>query len=252
MPLVRLTSGSLRHASDFGQVGTVDCGTGAWYVQRALSGLRVRSCGIIAAVAAPMLLSACGGQRQDVGEPKGNFQVQVQKAAFPSSQRLSQHTKLEIVVRNTGTRTIPDIAVTISNPQAGTAAEAFGEFLPEVEASGLGLANRSRPVWVIDHPPGLCGYSCKSGGPGGAVTAYTNTWALGALKPGATASFVWGVTAVQPGTWSVQYQIAAGLNGKAKAVLSDGSAPKGRFHVTIKTKPAQSYVNDSGKIVTTP
>ena len=28
-------------------------------------------------------------------------------------------------------------------------------------------------------------YSCEHGGPGGAVTAYTNTWALGALKPGA-------------------------------------------------------------------
>lgn len=212
----------------------------------------MRSCGIIAAVAAPLLLSACGGQRQDVGEPRANFTVAVQKATFPASQRLSEHTHLVIAVRNAGNRTIPDVAVTVTNPQGGTSAESFGEFLPQVEASGLGLANRSRPVWIIDQPPGLCGYSCKSGGPGGAVTAYSDTWALGALKPGDTATFIWAVTAVKPGTYTVQYHIAAGLNGKAKAVLADGTAPVGRFQVTVHTKPAQSYVNDAGKIVTTP
>ncbi len=116
----------------------------------------------------------------------------------------------------------------------------------------MGLASRSRPVWIVDQPPGLCGYSCKSGGPGGAVTAYTDTWALGPLKPGATATFDWGVTAVRAGKWVVQYEVAAGLNGKAKAVLSDNALPVGRFNVTVHSKPAQSYVNNSGQIVTTP
>jgi len=224
----------------------------AWYVQPALNGMRWRSCGTIGAIIAAVGLTACGGTRQDVSEPKGNFSVAVSKAIFPASQRLAEHTHLVIAVQNTGSKTIPNVAVTITNPAAGDAAQSFSEFLSQSETNSLGLASRSRPVWIVDQPPGLCGYSCKSGGPGGAVTAYTDTWALGALKPGATATFDWAVTAVQPGSWVVQYEVAAGLNGKAKAVLADGSAPMGRFNVTISTKPAQAYVNNSGQIVNTP
>ncbi len=84
------------------------------------------------------------------------------------------------------------------------------------------------------------------------MTAYSNTWALGALQPGATATFNWAVTAVKSGTYTVEYQVAAGLNGKARAVLSDGTTqPIGRFNVTVHNKPAQAYVNDSGKVVQT-
>lgn len=252
LPHSRLISRSLRQEPRGGQLGTVGCALVAWYVQRALSALWVRRSGLVAVIAAPLLLGACGGQRQDVSEPHANFTVAVTKASFPTSQRLSEHTHLVIAVRNAGNSTIPDVAVTITNPQAGTAAQALSEFLPQTEANTLGLASRSRPVWIVDHPPGLCGYSCESGGPGGAVTAYTNTWALGALKPGDTATFNWGVTAVKSGSYTVQYEVAAGLNGKARAFLSDGNRPRGRIHVSISTKPAQSYVNGSGKIITTP
>ena len=105
----------------------------------------------------------------------------------------------------------------------------------------------------MDHRPaaGPCGYSCQSGGPGSAVTAYTNTWALGRLAPGQTARFEWAVTAIKPGRHVVAYQVAAGLNGKAKAVASDGTAPTGVFHVKVTGRPAQAYVNDQGQVVTT-
>lgn len=212
-------------------------------------------CGIVAAFASALALAACGAQRQDVSEPKGNFPVDVTTAKFPGSQRLSQHTHMVLRVRNAGTRTIPDVAVTICNvtcaypapPGEGTSAHPFEEDLgmPEV-------ADPSRPVWIVDHPPGLCGYSCQQGGAGAAATAYANTWALGPLKPGAVATFNWAVTSVRPGHHVVAWQIAAGLNGKAKAVLADGSTPKGTFAVTINEAPAQSYVNNSGKVVTTP
>jgi hypothetical protein len=43
--------------------------------------------------------------------------------------------------------------------------------------------------------------------------------------------------------------VAAGLNGKARAVLADGSQPHGKFAVHISTSPPQTYVNNSGKIV---
>jgi hypothetical protein len=77
-----------------------------------------------------------------------------------------------------------------------------------------------------------------------------NTWAANApLRPGATARFTWDVTAVVAGKFTVAWKVAAGINGKAKAVLSNGSMPEGAFNVTIARPPAQSHVNDNGQIV---
>jgi hypothetical protein len=209
----------------------------------------LRRCGPIAAIAAALVLSACGGQaRQDANEPSGNFTVSVPVAKFPGSQRLAQHTHLVISVRNSGTKTIPNVAVTITDPNKGTAAQALGEL---ISSTSQPLASHSRPVWIIDRPPGPCTYSCQDGGPGGAVTAYSNTWALGSLKPGGTATFDWAVTAMKPGTYRVHYRVAAGLNGKAQAVLASGGPPTGTFTVHVTTAPQQSYVNGNGQIVKT-
>jgi hypothetical protein len=196
-------------------------------------------CGALAA----LLLSACGGgQRQDATEPSGKFTVEVTTASFPSSQRLSEHAHLVLAVHNVSGKTLPDVAVTICNvtcrypapPGGGTSAAAFSENLQMP-----GLAHRSRPVWVVDNPPA------------GAVTAYSNTWALGQLPRGRTARFDFGVTAVKPGRHMVAWEVAAGLNGKAKAVLSDGSLPHGTFTVLVHNTPAQTYVNNGGQVVTT-
>ena len=220
-----------------------------------------RSLGLICGLLATLGLAACGGgQRQDAHEPSGKFTVQVVSASFPAAQRLSEHTHLRLVVHNTSGKTLPDLAVTICNvtcafpapPGEGTSAAAFGENLQM-----QGLAHPSRPVWVLDNPPGPCNSGCSAnsssggGGPGGAVTAYANTWALGPLPAGRTAKFDFGVTAVKPGHHVVAWEVAAGLNGKAKAVLSDGSLPHGTFTVNISHAPAQTYVNNNGQIVTT-
>jgi hypothetical protein len=216
----------------------------------AVSRWRARSSGSVAAAAAVLVLGACGGNaRQDASEPSGNFTVDVPVATFPASQRLAEHTHMVITVRNTGTKTIPNIAVTITSPNnGGAAAQAFGELIAQTP----GLASRSRPVWVVDRAPGPCRYSCTNGGPGGAVTAYTNTWALGSLKPQQHATFDWGVTALKAGTYLIRYQIAAGLNGKAKAVLANGSEPTGTFKVHVAQAPQQSYVNGKGQVVKQP
>lgn len=210
---------------------------------------------------AALALTACGGaQRQDAHEPSGRFPVAVEHVTFPASQRLAQRTHLVIEVRNTGTRTIPDVAVTICNvtcaypaPRGqGTSSRAFAADISQPD-----LANPSRPLWVVDRPPGPCEYSCAGGGPGAAVTAYANTWALGRLAPGATARFDWAVTAVKAGRHVLAWQVAAGLTGKAKAVLSSGARagarnapPHGTLTVTVRTAPARSYVNNNGQIVT--
>jgi hypothetical protein len=216
---------------------------------------RQRCCATIAGVAASLAITACGsGARQDAHEPSATFRVSIVSATFPSRQRIAEQTRLAISIRNAGARTIPDLAVTICNvtcvypapPGQGSSAQAFA-----ADVSQPYLANRSRPVWIVDQAPGPCRYSCN-GSLGGAVTAYSNTWALGLLKPGATARFEWRVTAVAPGRHIVAWQIAAGLNGNAKAILDNGSQPRGSFAVTISSAPSRSFVNNSHQIVTIP
>jgi hypothetical protein len=213
-----------------------------------------RSSTIATAAAVALTLAACGGgSRQDLKEPKGTFHVTVPTASFPTKQALAQHAKLVIEVTNSDQRTIPNVAVTICNVTChypapigeGTSVKPFAAYLDMP-----GVASHSRPVWVIDQPPGVCGYSCANGGAGSDFTADANTWAAGSLKPGQTATFTWGVTAVAPGHYTVAWEVSAGIYGKATAVLQDGSAPQGAFAVDIAHSPAQSYVNDVGKIVT--
>jgi hypothetical protein len=236
----------------------------AWYVGGAVSGWRVRSCGIVAALAAVIVVSACGaGSRQDASEQTGNFQVAA-SAHWVSAQRLSQHTTLVITATNTGTKTIPNAAVTLTDFHNGDQAPAFQRIL-HME----GLASQARSVWIVDqqpNPPPIepcpssvnqatytgSNYSTCSGGPGGAVTAYSSTWALGALAPGKSAAFIWHVTAVQKGLYFVHWRIAAGLNGKAKAVTSGGLPAAGVLAVTISPAPQQAYVNNNGRVVNTP
>jgi hypothetical protein len=225
--------------------------------------------GFVAGTTAALALAACGGgSQQGADETSGNYNVSVEKASFPTSQGLAQQSHLVITVRNMETqRTIPDISVTITDPKLGTSAQAFAYRLSSPSLPELAYA--SRPVWIIDRGPDPSGsspacprdatsqafqnnYSSCTGGPGGATTSYANTWALGPLKPGATATFDWTVTAVHAGTHTVRYQIAAGLTGKAKAVTQGGGAPQGSFDVKIHGTPQQSYVNDSGQVVNVP
>jgi hypothetical protein len=167
-----------------------------------------------------------------------------------------------IVVRNPGPKAIPNVAVTITDARDGTGAQPFSE---DVHAPGL--AYPSRPVWVVDQAPcpanasditsdGECVPTSEGvpepGGPGGAVTAYSNTWAMGKLDVGQSATFKWGVTAVKSGTHTVHYQVAAGLNGKAKAVFAGGQPLAGTFVVNISATPQQAYVNDAGQVVNAP
>jgi hypothetical protein len=212
-----------------------------------------RNCGVIAGLAGALALTGCGaGGRQDASEPSGQFTVAIPSARFPASQRLAQRTHLVISVRNAGVKAIPDVAVTICNltcaypaPRgAGTSAQAFAQDLDMPY-----VASPSRPVWIVDRAPGACRFSCQSGGAGGAVTAYSNTWALGTLRPGAIATFDWAVTAVKPGKHVVAWQVAAGLGGDAKAVLANGTKPRGVFTVTIHSAPARSYVTPNGRVV---
>lgn len=225
---------------------------------RAVNGWR-RSYAVLGALAAALGMVACGGgSSQFVGEPSGNFPVTVATVSFPPTQRLTEHTHLVITVRNAGTKDIPDLAVTICNrtcsypapPGQGTSVAPFA-----VLNRTPYVASHSKQVWVIDQPPGPCHFGCNhgpegGGGQGGYVTNVPNTWAVGhPLKPGTSATFDWAVTAVGTGHFVVAWRVAAGLAGRAKAVLQGGGVPEGALPVTITGVPAQAYVDNSGAIV---
>jgi hypothetical protein len=182
--------------------------------------------GLATAVAAFAVAGCGGGERQDKNEPSGTFSLNVVRAAFAKSQSLAKQEALTIAVKNTDTRAIPDVAVTV---------DSFSSRSQE-----QGLADPSRAVWIVDEAPK------------GGTTAYTNTWALGRLAPGQTRTFTWKVTAVQPGTHTVKYRIAAGLNGKARSKVNGQSDFQGSFTVAITGKPAASRVDpDTGKVIRT-
>jgi hypothetical protein len=219
--------------------------------------------GLTAVVIAVGIASCGGGERQDANEPEGDFPVQIVNANFPSKQKLAQNTNLTLTVANSGDKEIPDLAITIfttsnastsasGSSTAGTTTSTASQELPTAQGSFSvrseqeGLAIPFRPVWILEQGyPKLEGETASAG----AEAAQTDTYAFGELRPNATKRIVWNVTPVQGGTYTVHYRVAAGLEGKAKAVTADGSVPEGEFVVRISTAPPQTRVDNAGRVV---
>ena len=169
--------------------------------------------------------AGCGSSAtQAADEPRGDFPVEVVKASFPTQQQLAESSKITFTVRNAGTKPLPDLAVTLDSLTQRT--------------EGTGLATDQRPVWVVDR------------GPKGADSALTNTWSLPTVPAGQTRTMTWDVTAEVPGRHEVRWRVAAGLDGKARAVLQGGGVPEGRFVVDVSDKPDELTIDpDSGAVV---
>jgi hypothetical protein len=183
---------------------------------------------------AGLAIAGCGGgARQDEDEPAGDYRLEVTRAEFPAQQALAKRTSFVVEVRNADSKTVPNIAVTIKTdpPQQGEAPVAFG-----VREDNPDLADPTRPIWIVDS------------GPEGGDTAYVNTWQLGALRPGATARFEWRVTPVKAGDFTVNYEVAPGLDGKAK-LASGSTKATGSFSVSIDDEPIQARVDENGDVV---
>jgi hypothetical protein len=98
-------------------------------------------------VAVAVLLAACGGEASsDANQPSGTYDVRVADASFPTEQRLGQTSLLELTVRNTGKKTLPTLAVTVSiaGKEGQDSSLPFGIRDPQ-----SGLAQPDRPVWVL-------------------------------------------------------------------------------------------------------
>ena len=179
-----------------------------------------------------------GGERQDENEPEGNFAVEVVSSSFPEKQKLAQSSNLVITVRNAGDEVVPNVAVTLEGLD-------YRSTQPDV-------ANSSRPQFAVNGVPREIGGfpEAKDATPLGCDTAYVDTWACGPLKPGVERTFVWKVTAVKAGPYKLSWRVAAGLNGKAKAVASGGgAAPSGAFTGTVSNEAPDVRIADDGKTV---
>ena len=180
---------------------------------------------IAAAALLAASISGCGGgEAQDANEPTGNYEVAISKVSFPRRQGLGETSRLEITVQNVGQNEIPDITMTVNGLNYRT--------------TQPGVADPVRPVWVIN------------AGPINGTTAYVNTWALGPLAAGDERSFIWSLSATQPGTRTLEYRAGAGLNGKARAVNVAGGAAAGTLTVNVTRRPQDSTVDPAtGQVV---
>jgi hypothetical protein len=212
-----------------------------WYRGLAVRGSRAFTVVLLGASSlAAALISGCGGSApQSASEPKGTSTVQVTQASFPAQQAVSRPERLVLRVRNTGTRTVPNVAVALNSLY-------YTSNYPN-------LAARKRPVWVVDQGPGSIPdppvETVEVDPPGAGTTSNYDVWALGRLAPGATRSFVWHVTPVKAGVHTVSYRVYAGLNGRARAQLAGGGIPGGNFKVAIANRPPPTHVNpETGKV----
>lgn len=198
-----------------------------WYLLAALSRRSAHRAVPIAFACAGLFVAGCGGggERQDKNEAEGNFKVEIVQAKFPDSQSLAKRSEMVIVVKNVDSKTIPNAAVTVRS---------FDK-----RSNDPNLADPSRPLFVLNR------------GPRGGDTSYVGTWALGPLKPGQVKTFRWDVTAVKAGPYRLRYSVAAGLAGKAKAVLASGEKPTGEFTGQISNKAPSARVADDGTTIVT-
>jgi hypothetical protein len=232
------------------------------------AGGRVRRAGLLAVVLTLLaaLLTACGGssnKRQDEDEPSGEYQVEVVSATFPTDQKLAKRSVMEIKVANVGDEDIPNINVSVDDFY-------YREDLRPGEEE-TGLADPERPMFVVDTIP------TRPGGPRRDTerldplersSAYVDTYPIGKLEEGETATFRWEVTAVKAGRFCIAWKVAAGLDGKAEAIVQpeqpekrcrnnqiiDGERteePTGAFAGVISDEAPEARIAEDGETVVT-
>ena len=185
-----------------------------------------------------LALAGCGGgERQDENEPEGDFAVEVTRASFPQEQKLAKSSNMIVTVRNSGDKTIPNIAMTVNG---------FDKRRTDPD-----LADPRRPVFAVNGVQvEIAGFpEAKDATPRGCDTAYVNTWACGPLKPNEEKTFRWSVTAVQAGDYKIDWRVAAGLDGKANAVAAGGEPATGQFAGTISDAAPDVRVADDGHTI---
>ena len=191
-----------------------------------------RSLTTIAVISGTLAISACGGSTSGSNQSHadGSFTVATPGISFPISQHINKGAVLKIPVRNLGNRPIPNVTITLTTGVSGTSAPAFSNV-----DSQPGLAEHWKHVWFLDL------------GPIDGDTALSNSWTLGELAPGATATFIWHVHPSIPGPHLINWKISPAMLG-GQAVLANGAPAAGSFPVVIKSKAPSATVRSNGTV----
>jgi hypothetical protein len=195
--------------------------------------------------ASAVAAGGCGGSKQDVSEHAGNYPVKVVRASFPRTQSLAKNSTLEIVVQNAGQQMIPMISVTV---KCGSALG--GSFSTATQDTNV--ADPERPQFVVNKIPTATERVNPPLDPAPLErsSAFVDTYPLGPLAAGRSATFRWDVSAVKAGQYRLCWRVNAGLYGKAKAIAASGSAPiSGEFKGEISRKAPKATVGDDGTTV---
>ncbi|MCX6394708.1 MAG: hypothetical protein NTY57_07670 [Solirubrobacterales bacterium] len=191
-----------------------------------------RSLTTIAVISGTLAISGCGGSTSGSNQSHadGTFRVSTPGISFPVSQHINKEAVLKIPVRNLGTRPIPDVTITLTTGTSGTSAPAFSNV-----DSQPGLAEHWKHVWFLDLPPA------------NGDTALANSWSLGEVAPGATATFTWHVHPSITGPHLLNWKISPAMLG-GQAVLVNGAPATGSFQVVIKSKAPSATVRSDGTV----
>ena len=216
-----------------------------------------------------LVAAGCGGgARQDEDEPRGEFPVEVVRAEFPQEQKLAKDSKMEIAVRNAGSKEIPVISVTVECPgQKGGSEKDDGQDSGgsggspsgagsqgggfNYQTTFPGVADPSRPQFVVNTIPTRTPRNYDRGrlDPLERSSSYVSTFPLGKLAPGREVTFVWDVTAVKAGPYKICWKVNAGLDGKAKAVPHQGTPITGEFTGTVSDVAPDARIAEDGRTV---
>jgi hypothetical protein len=197
----------------------------------------------LATVAVP-LLAGCGGPPpEDTKEATGDFPLKVLSAQFPTRQELAKDSTMTIIVQNPGTKTAPNVAVTVKCGKG-----VGGSFT--TTTGDVDVADPQRPQFIVNriptrdervNPP-------LDPAPLERSTSFVDTYPIGPLKPGEQHEFRWDVTAVKAGPYKLCWRVSAGLFKGAKTVEA-GTPLKGEFAGVVSDIAPKTRVADDGKTV---
>jgi hypothetical protein len=193
-----------------------------------------------------LVATGCGGSdvQQDAKEPKGDFPVKVVSATFPGNQRLAKDSTMEIVVQNAGQKTIPTISVTVKCGKG-----LGGSFSTKTAAPNV--ADPQRPQFVVTKIPTATERVNPPLDPAPLErsSAFVDTYPLGPLAAGRSATFRWDVSAVKAGPYRLCWRVNAGLFGKARAVPAQSGAISGVFSGEVSNKAPTASIGPDGQTV---
>jgi hypothetical protein len=203
----------------------------------------------LAGASALVAVGCGGGQMQDVKESKvkGDYPVKVVSASFPQKQSLAKDSTMEIVVQNAGQKTIPNISVTVKC-KAGLG----NSFSTTITGNQSENADPARPQFVVNKIPTATERVNPPLDPAPLErsSAFVDTYPLGPLGTGRSATFRWDVSAVKAGHYKLCWRVNAGLYGKARAVpASSGEPINGVFEGDVSRKAPKATIGPDGHSV---